>query len=178
MSYQRPANPALARVFDEAIRKGHEIRYADETQVVTWQRNQLGCAGLIILIALLGAPGRGWMASLACQGAWLGVDALNAGCVSAFRRADGLPVLACLRAAAACCMVSRLWCQWHLVTTSSTVVFSSGDHRPMCAASRLVVSVHRPPAWRVTVQRLPSRRRHSFRTFVGTWVGLPLSQGM
>lgn len=52
MSYQRPANPALARVFDEAIRKGHEIRYADETQVVTWQRNQLGCAGLIILILL------------------------------------------------------------------------------------------------------------------------------
>jgi hypothetical protein len=50
--FQRPAAPALAKVFDEALRRNQEIRYADETRVVTFERNRLGCLGLILVIAL------------------------------------------------------------------------------------------------------------------------------
>ncbi|MFJ4174010.1 hypothetical protein [Microbacterium sp. NPDC089696] len=48
----RPSNPKLARIFDDAIRSGREVRYADETSVVVYQRNQWGCGGIILLILL------------------------------------------------------------------------------------------------------------------------------
>lgn len=50
--FQRPTNPALAKVFDDALRKNQEIRYADDTRVVTFERNRLGCLGLILIIIL------------------------------------------------------------------------------------------------------------------------------
>lgn len=52
MGTQKPQNPKLAAVFDQALRQGKEIRYADEGQVVVYQKNQLGCGGLIFLIIL------------------------------------------------------------------------------------------------------------------------------
>lgn len=48
----RPANPRLAGAFDKLVQTGYEIRYADETQVVGWKKNQWGCGGLIFLILL------------------------------------------------------------------------------------------------------------------------------
>lgn len=51
--FQRPSNAALARVFDDALRRNQEIRYADETRVVTFERNRLGCLGLILVIFLI-----------------------------------------------------------------------------------------------------------------------------
>ncbi|MFF2054123.1 hypothetical protein ACFVU2_21130 [Leifsonia sp. NPDC058194] len=51
-AFTKPANPRLAKVFDEAIARGHQIRYADETQVAVFQRNELGCMGLILLIII------------------------------------------------------------------------------------------------------------------------------
>lgn len=48
----RPSNPKLAKIFDDAIRSGREIRYADETSVVIYQKNQWGCGGIILLIVL------------------------------------------------------------------------------------------------------------------------------
>lgn len=50
--FQRPTDPKLARVFDEALHDGLEIRYADEQQVVIWKRNQWGCGGITLLILL------------------------------------------------------------------------------------------------------------------------------
>lgn len=52
MNPTRPTNPKLARVFDDALRKGLEIRYADDTQVVVWKRSQWGCGGIIFLILI------------------------------------------------------------------------------------------------------------------------------
>lgn len=51
-AFQRPSNPALAKVFDEALRKNQEIRYTDETRVVAFERNRLGCLGLLLIIGL------------------------------------------------------------------------------------------------------------------------------
>lgn len=48
----RPSNPKLAKVFDQAIQNGLEVRYADDTQVVVFRKNQWGCGGLILLILL------------------------------------------------------------------------------------------------------------------------------
>lgn len=48
----RPSNPKLAKIFDDALHSGREIRYADETQVVVYQKNQWGCGGIILLILL------------------------------------------------------------------------------------------------------------------------------
>lgn len=50
--YQRPQQPALAKIFDKAIQSGQEIRYADETQVVVYRQNKWGCGGLIFLIVV------------------------------------------------------------------------------------------------------------------------------
>jgi hypothetical protein len=48
----RPTHPQLAKIFDKAIREGLEIRYADDTQLVVFRRNQWVCGGLILLIIL------------------------------------------------------------------------------------------------------------------------------
>lgn len=48
----RPTNPKLARVFDDAVQNGLEIRYVDEQQVVVYRQNKWGCGGLILLIVL------------------------------------------------------------------------------------------------------------------------------
>lgn len=48
----RPSNPKLAKVFDQAIQNGLEVRYADDTRVVVFRKNQWGCGGLILLIIL------------------------------------------------------------------------------------------------------------------------------
>ncbi|UOE45456.1 hypothetical protein [Agromyces larvae] len=48
----RPSHPALAKVFDQAIQSGLEVRYADEQQVVVFRKNQWGCGGIIFLIIL------------------------------------------------------------------------------------------------------------------------------
>lgn len=48
----RPSNPKLAKIFDDAIQSGREIRFADETTVVVYQKNQWGCGGIILLILL------------------------------------------------------------------------------------------------------------------------------
>lgn len=48
----RPTNPKLARVFDDALARGYEIRYADEDRVVIYRRNKWGCGGVILLIIL------------------------------------------------------------------------------------------------------------------------------
>ena len=49
----RPQNPALARVFDKAIRSGHEIRHVDETQVVTFHKPPMGCLGFLFVLTLV-----------------------------------------------------------------------------------------------------------------------------
>ena len=48
----RPTNARLAKVFDDALKNGLEIRYADDSQVVIYQRNHWGCGGLIVLLIL------------------------------------------------------------------------------------------------------------------------------
>lgn len=48
----RPTNKKLAKIFDQALHNGLEIRYADETQVVTYRKNQWGCGGLILLFLI------------------------------------------------------------------------------------------------------------------------------
>lgn len=48
----RPTNPKLAKIFDEAIRSGREVRFADETTVVVYQKNQWGAGGCLLLIIL------------------------------------------------------------------------------------------------------------------------------
>lgn len=50
--FQRPTSPALGKAFDEALRKGWEVRYADESRVVAFERNRLGCLGLLLVIGL------------------------------------------------------------------------------------------------------------------------------
>lgn len=52
MTPQRPTNPRLAKVFDEAIRSGKEIRYVDESTLVVYQVNQWGCGGLLFLLLI------------------------------------------------------------------------------------------------------------------------------
>lgn len=51
-TYQRPQHPVLARRFDEAVERGWEVRYADDTRLVVWRRNELGCGGLLVLLLL------------------------------------------------------------------------------------------------------------------------------
>lgn len=51
-SFHRPSHPKLAKAFDEELRKGNEIRYADENQVVAYHKNTWGCGGLILLLIL------------------------------------------------------------------------------------------------------------------------------
>ncbi|WP_157486884.1 hypothetical protein [Leucobacter salsicius] len=48
----RPSNKNLAKIFDQSLQGGMEIRYADETQVVVYRKNQWGCGGLIFLIVI------------------------------------------------------------------------------------------------------------------------------
>ncbi|QAB18780.1 hypothetical protein Leucomu_13445 [Leucobacter muris] len=48
----RPSNSKLAKIFDEAIQNGLEIRYSSEQQVVVYRKNQWGCGGLILLVIL------------------------------------------------------------------------------------------------------------------------------
>lgn len=48
----RPSNPKLAKIFDDAIRSGREVRYADEASVVVYQKNELGAGGCLMLILL------------------------------------------------------------------------------------------------------------------------------
>lgn len=52
MSFQRPTDPRLARIFDQALRRGEEIRYADEQQVVVYRQNRWGFGGWMLLIVL------------------------------------------------------------------------------------------------------------------------------
>ena len=52
MSATRPANRHLAKAFDDALHRGYEIRYADETQLVVFHKTQWGCGGLIFLIII------------------------------------------------------------------------------------------------------------------------------
>lgn len=52
MNVQRPDNPKLAKLFDKHLQAGHEIRYSDDTRLVVWKKNELGCGGLILLILL------------------------------------------------------------------------------------------------------------------------------
>ena len=49
---RRPSDPKLAKIFDRSLQRGLEVRYADETQVVVFRRNQWGCGGIILLILL------------------------------------------------------------------------------------------------------------------------------
>jgi len=51
-AYSRPSDRRLAQAFDDALTRGWEIRYADETRVVVYRKNQWGCGGLILLILL------------------------------------------------------------------------------------------------------------------------------
>lgn len=48
----RPSNSKLAKIFDQALAKGHEIRYVDDQRLVVFEKNKLGCMGLIVLIIL------------------------------------------------------------------------------------------------------------------------------
>jgi len=48
----RPSNPKLAKIFNDAIQNGLEVRFADDTQVVVYRKNQWGCGGIILLILL------------------------------------------------------------------------------------------------------------------------------
>ena len=52
MTPTRPTHPGLAQAFDRELRAGHEIRYADDTQVVAYRKNQWGCLGIIFLIII------------------------------------------------------------------------------------------------------------------------------
>lgn len=51
-AYTRPTQPALAKAFDAEIRKGSEIRYADDQQLVVWRQNRWGGGGCLLLIIL------------------------------------------------------------------------------------------------------------------------------
>ncbi|MFC5337221.1 hypothetical protein [Leucobacter denitrificans] len=51
-SINRPSHPKLARIFDDAMQRGFEVRYADEHQVVIYKRNRWGCGGILLLILL------------------------------------------------------------------------------------------------------------------------------
>jgi len=51
-AYPRPTDRRLAKAFDDALTRGYEIRYADETRVVVYRKNQWGCGGLLFLILL------------------------------------------------------------------------------------------------------------------------------
>lgn len=118
---------------------------------------------------------RGWAAGGGGDRGWF---QRRPGCGSRSRVALGRRRCACWRAFAAWVWVSRLWCQWHSVRTSSTVVRSPRAHCVMCAACRFVVAGQRVPSTRRAVHWWPSRLRHASRTRVGTWVGRLLSQGM
>ncbi|WP_217132315.1 hypothetical protein [Leucobacter chinensis] len=48
----RPENPRLARCFDDALSRGYEIRYVDETQVIADRKNTWGCLGLAFLFGI------------------------------------------------------------------------------------------------------------------------------
>lgn len=48
----RPSNPKLARIFDDALRSGREVRYADDTTVIVYQKNHWGAGGCLLLIIL------------------------------------------------------------------------------------------------------------------------------
>lgn len=48
----RPSNPKLAKIFDQALQNGQEIRFADEQHVIVYSKNQWGCGGLIFLIVI------------------------------------------------------------------------------------------------------------------------------
>lgn len=48
----RPSHPQLARLFDLAVQSGAEIRYVDETQLVVFRKNTLGCGGCLLLVLL------------------------------------------------------------------------------------------------------------------------------
>ena len=52
MNVQRPTNKKLAKIFDDALSHGLEIRYSDDTQLVVFRKNEWGCGGLILLIIL------------------------------------------------------------------------------------------------------------------------------
>lgn len=51
-AFQRPTNAKLARIYDDAIRSGREIRYADDTTVVVYEKNEMGAGGCLMLILL------------------------------------------------------------------------------------------------------------------------------
>lgn len=48
----RPAHPELAKLFDQAIQSGQEIRYVDETRLVVFRKNSWGCGGIIFLVII------------------------------------------------------------------------------------------------------------------------------
>jgi hypothetical protein len=50
--YARPNNKKLAKIFDDAIRDGLDVRYADDTKVVVYRQNRWGCGGIILLVIL------------------------------------------------------------------------------------------------------------------------------
>lgn len=49
---QRPANPKLAKLFDQALQKGSEIRYVDDGRLVIAEQLSLGGFGCLVLIIL------------------------------------------------------------------------------------------------------------------------------
>lgn len=48
----RPTQPDLARLYDDAVSAGHEIRYASDERLVVYVENRWGCGGILLLIAL------------------------------------------------------------------------------------------------------------------------------
>jgi len=52
VGYPRPENKKLAAIFDDAISRGYEIRYADERRLSVYRKNQWGCFGILLLILI------------------------------------------------------------------------------------------------------------------------------
>ena len=48
----RPTHPKLAKLFDQAVNRGDEVRYADNTRLVIHRSHGIGCGGWILLILL------------------------------------------------------------------------------------------------------------------------------
>ncbi len=50
--WPRPDHPELARLYDQALIDGKQIRFASNEKLVTWQEQHMGCAGFLFMLFL------------------------------------------------------------------------------------------------------------------------------
>lgn len=49
---ERPNNEALARLYDDAVRRGYEIRHSAENRLITYRKNPWGAKEIVTLVLL------------------------------------------------------------------------------------------------------------------------------